>query len=291
MKKNLILIILLILSIFALYLRVAKPDTSQLIKFLSDNFTQRSSSLTPTPTPLPTPTPTPRPLTFSEMNALYGPCVYLPTLMYHHVQDADVARSKNQQNLTVATEIFRQQMQDIKSRGYQTATIAQLVSFFDEGVAIPKKTILLTFDDAYEDIYLNAFPILKEFGFKAVVFTATGLINNYDYLKWDQVSEMAGGGITFANHTWSHKNLKTDQATLEMEVTRADVQLTERGYNSPKSFAYPYGFGSSQAIKLLQDLNYKLAFSTRSGGTLCKKQRFDLPRIRIGGGNIFNYGL
>ena len=37
------------------------------------------------------PSPTPKPLTFAEMNALYGPCVNLPTLMYHHIQPADEA--------------------------------------------------------------------------------------------------------------------------------------------------------------------------------------------------------
>jgi peptidoglycan/xylan/chitin deacetylase (PgdA/CDA1 family) len=291
MKKPLILVALLIFSGFVFYLRVVKPNAVNLIKLLPENFIQKFSAPIPTSTPVPTPTPTPKPLTFAEMNALYGPCVYLPTLMYHHVQDMDVARGKNQQNLTVPTETFRQQMQDLKDRGYQTASIVQLASFFDEGVAIPKKSILLTFDDAYEDVYLNAFPILKEFGFKATVFTPTGLVNNYDYLNWNQVSEMAVYGITFANHTWSHKNVKTDKSTLEMEIATADTQLSERGYNSPKSFAYPYGLESAQAIKLLQDLNYRLAFSTRAGGTLCKKQRFDLPRIRIGGGNIFNYGF
>jgi len=289
MKKSIVLLIILITFFnFVFYLRALKPVSEKVINF----FPKRVSELKiPSPTPTPTPTPTPRPLTFAEMNILYGPCVYLPTLMYHHIQEMTVAKGKNQQNLTVSTETFKKQMQDLKDRGYQTATLSELVAFFDGGVALPKKSILLTFDDAYEDIYLNAFPLLKELGFKTIVFTPTGLINNYDYLNWDQVSEMASSGITFANHTWSHKNVKTDQETLEMEITTADTQLSERGYNFPKTFAYPYGLESNQATKVLQDLNYKLAFSTRSGGTLCKKQRFDLPRIRIGNVNISNYGF
>lgn len=292
MKKIIILSIttLFVFLGFVFYLKILKSSFQKLVsRFYHQEKVQEV--LIATPIPIPTPTPTPKPLTFAEMNALYGPCVYLPTLMYHHVQDMDVARGKNQQNLTVATATFREQMQYLKSKGYQTVSLNDLISFFDQGVSIPQKTILLTFDDGYEDNFLYAFPILKEIGFKATIFTTTGLVNNYDYLNWDQISEMAGYGISFANHTWSHKNVKVEQSTLEMEVKTADTQLSERGYNSPKVFAYPYGLESTQAIKLLQDLNYQLAFSTRSGSTLCKKQRFDLPRVRIGNISLSNYGF
>jgi peptidoglycan/xylan/chitin deacetylase (PgdA/CDA1 family) len=286
-KKKILLVILIIFLFFTLYLRIVKPNLPKIGSLFSFNHKNE----VPVVTPSPTPSPTPKPLTFAEMNALYGPCVYLPTLMYHHVQDMNVAKGKNQQNLTVSTETFRQQMMYLRDRGYQTVGLNQLVSFFDEGMGIPKKSILLTFDDAYEDTFLNVFPILKEVGFKGIVFTPTGLVNNDDYLNWDQISEMASYGIVFANHTWSHKNVKTDFDTLEMEITTADTQLSERGYNLPKSFAYPYGLESSQAVELLNGLGYKLAFSTRSGSTLCKKQRLGLPRVRIGNVSLSAYGF
>jgi|WetSurSiteA1Bulk_404760.scaffolds.fasta_scaffold03542_3 peptidoglycan/xylan/chitin deacetylase (PgdA/CDA1 family) len=245
----------------------------------------------PTPVPSPTPTPTPKPLTFAEMNALYGPCVYLPTLMYHHVQDMTVAKEKNQHNLTVATETFRSQMTYLKGKGYSTASVNDLVNFFDAGTAIAKKSILITFDDGYDDFYLNALPILKENGFKAIVFLPTGLIGNPDYMIWVQISDAFSGGTFFANHTWSHKNVKQTNDVVEKEITTADTQLADRGLNSPKVFAYPYGFSSTFSESVLSKLGYSLAFTTKPGSTLCKKQRYDLPRIRIGNSSLSSYGL
>jgi len=245
----------------------------------------------PTPTLSPTPTSAPRPLTFSEMNTLYGPCVYVPTLIYHHVQSSEQAKERNQVALTVRAVDFRAQMQYLKDRGYNVISMQDLLNFFEQGVKPSPKSVLLTFDDGYGDFYTDAYPILKEFGYPATVFIPTGLMNNTDYLYWDKISEMAGNRILFANHTWSHKNVKTKEDVLKMEISTADVQLNEKGLNIPKVFAYPYGLESSLAISFLQGLDYKMAFTTRNSGTLCKKQMLDLPRIRIGNGNLSIYGL
>lgn len=245
----------------------------------------------PTIVPSPTPSPTPKPLTFSEMNALYGPCVYLPTLLYHHIQSPEDAKAKNQTALTVRTVDFRAQMQYLKDKGYNVVSMQDLLNFFEQGAKPLPKSVLLTFDDGYGDFYTDAYPILREFNYPATVFIPTGLMNNTGYLYWDKIAEMAVGRILFANHTWSHKNVAAKQDVLKMEISTADVQLNEKGLNVPKVFAYPYGLESGAAVSFLQGLNYKLAFTTRSGGTLCKKQMLNLPRVRIGNGSLSIYGL
>ena len=262
------------------------------IYFSPEEIARKYNPLDATKTaPSPTPTPTPRPLTFAEMNVLYGPCTYLPTLMYHHIQDMELAKTKNQQNLTVDTKTFKEQMQYLKDKGYQTLTMADLVNFFDNGAQTPKKSVLLTFDDAYDDFYLDALPVLKEFGFAATVFTPSGLVNNPGYLSWDQISEAQGANIFFANHTWSHKSMKSDGSIDEKEISTADMQLSERGLNSSKIFAYPYGLTSSVAEQILSKYGYKAAFTTKHGSILCAKQRLELPRVRIGNTPLSSYGF
>lgn len=244
------------------------------------------------PTPSPTPTPTPRPLTFAEMNALYGPCVYLPVLMYHHVQDMEAAKAKNQVGLTVATETFAQQMQYLKDKGYNTVSMQDLIDFFDNGTPVAKKSILITFDDGYADLATDAYPVLTGLGLKATVFLATGLVNNPGYLSWDQVVQIAPEGrILFANHTWSHKNIAAADEVMQKEILTADTQLIERNLNNPKVFSFPYGLETARAEKYITDLGYKLAFSTKPGSILCAKRRLVLPRVRIGNTPISNYGF
>ncbi len=242
------------------------------------------------PTPSPTPTPTPRPLTFAEMNALYGPCVSLPVLMYHHIQTKEAAIADKQTGLTVYTDSFKAQMKYLKDKSYNTLTMNDLINFFDNGAPIPKHSVLLTFDDGYEDFNTDAWPILSGLGFHATMFIPTGLMNNPDYMNWDQLPSM-NGSILFANHTWSHKNVQVAGDTMRSEISTADTQLADHGLNSPKVFAYPYGLSTKESETYLASLNYKLAFTTVPGSTLCKKQRFALPRIRIGNTSLSFYGF
>lgn len=242
-------------------------------------------------TPTLTPTPTPRPLTLTEMNERYGPCVYLSTLMYHHVEDLNMAKEKAYSN-TISPEIFRKQMEYLRDQGYTTVKMIDLINFFDAGTPLPQKSILLTFDDGYRDFESKAYPILSEFGFRATVFLATGLMENPDYLSWAKIEEMArSGNILFANHTWSHKNVQAIKEVIEKEIGTADKQLADRGLNSPKVFAYPYGLVSSEAQRFLTSRGYSLAFTTNSGSILCQKQHLQLPRIRIGNSDLSYYGL
>lgn len=263
--------------------------------FQNWNFASKQISVSPnkfnitTPSPSPSPTPTPRPLTFAEMNALYGPCVRLPVLMYHHIQTKEAAVAAKQTGLTVDTDYFKSQMQYLKDRGYNAATMQDLINFFDNGTPVPGKSVLITLDDGYEDNFTDAYPILQSVGFHATIFTPTGLMDNPGYLTWSQISGM-NGLILFANHTWSHKNVQVTSA-MQYEISTADTQLSEHGLNVPKVFAYPYGLDTVNSENYLNSLGYKVAFSTVPGSILCKKQRFELPRIRVGNSPLSNYGF
>lgn len=243
----------------------------------------------PTPSLSPSPSPSPKPLTFSEMNALYGPCVRLPVLMYHRVQTEESAKADKQTSISVFTDYFEKQMQYLKDKGYNVISMQSLVDFFDNGTSIPTKSVLITFDDGYEDFFTDAYPILTKFGFPATVFVPTGLVNNPNYLTWDQMTSTSN--ILYANHTWSHKNVMVSTTDMQYEISTADTQLSDHKLNSPKIFAYPYGLDTNASEKYLSSLGYKAAFTTASGSTLCARQRFALPRLRIGNAPLSSYGF
>lgn len=251
-----------------------------------------ATTLIPTVTPPPTPTPTPKPLTFSELNTLYGPCAVVPTLLYHHIQDLTIAKQGGYASLTVGTDMFQKQMQYIKDHGYNPIRPEQLIAFFDNGVGLPGKPVLLTFDDGYEDFGSVAAPILRSFGFSAVSFIPTGLLQNPGYMTWQTVSDIAGQGLVyFANHTWSHRSVTTTLGEDQKEIGTADTQLTDHGLNPAKVFAYPYGNPSANGETVLSSLGYKLGFTTYPGFTQCRGRRYTLPRTRIGNANLNAYGL
>jgi len=246
---------------------------------------------TPTPTPsvanpplaeTPTPTPTPRPA---------GPCADLPVLMYHHIQEYDVAKASGYQGLTVTPENFKKQLTYLNDRGYNSITPAQLIAFFDSGTSLPKKPIMLTFDDGYDDFATYAAPLLSQFNIKASMYLPTGLLENPGYLKWSTISSLNNGNIYFGNHTWSHKSMGANLEVDKKEVTTAETQLKDHGLNASKVFVYPYGTVGAGIVNYLRDSGYTLAFTTVNGRLQCKGARLTLPRIRIGNSSLSIYGL
>lgn len=279
--------VLLVFCLGILFFRVSwKMKTDRAIRD-SKFETDLSASLV---TPSPTLTPTPIPLTFEQMNERWGPCAQVPVLLYHHVQNLEEAKTENHLWMTVSPETFEEHMFYLRDQGYQTIGPEAIIAFFDQSTLLPSKSVLITFDDGYADLALNAAPALREAGFRAVVYLPTGLMNNPGYLSWEQIAGLKDV-FSFGNHTWSHSNMVQAQEKVQTEITTADSQLSGYGLNNPKIFAYPMGVTNSWSQQFLASLGYQLAFTTQSSSVLCREKRLALPRIRIGEASLKAYGF
>ncbi len=249
------------------------------------------SPLPPTPTPTPSPSPSPSP-TPSPDPKVYGPCKIVPVLLYHHIEPKEEALAAGQKNIFVDNTTFAGQLEYLVKRGYKTITPDELVAGLASG-SVGAKNVLLTFDDGYEDFYTYAYPTLVKNGMKATSFVPTGLVGNPGYLNWGQIAEMKGSGlITFANHTWSHKNVGGgSEETIRREITTAQTQLVEHGLGPITAFAYPYGPAGGVAKKVLQELSIKSAFTTNPSWYQCAKLPYDFGRTRVGDTSMSFYGL
>jgi len=103
----------------------------------------------------------------------------IPVIMYHRVIK-DIDRESGKHGTYVTIDQFRSHMTILKDGGYIPITFRDL-SKIPIHQRFEKKYIMLTFDDGYIDNYTYAFPILKEFGFKAIIY----LVSNRTYNKWD----------------------------------------------------------------------------------------------------------
>lgn len=279
-------------GVYKLKSEFIKKQNVQVAQFVQTSVPTVISQPQVTPTPTLTPTPTPIPL---PDPAIYGPCKNVPVLMYHHIQPWEEAESKGQKNITVKNDVFSVQMGYLAKRGYTTIMPEELLSGLIAGSQTSlAKSVLLTFDDGYADFYTHAYPELVKHNLRATVFVSTGLMEGADYLKWSQISEMAGSGlVTFANHTWSHKSLgKVSLETAKFEVGTAKTQLEEHGLGPVTAFAYPYGTeGGLPIYKVLKDAGIKIAFTTIPGPYQCAKLPYDMRRTRVGNSPLSSYGL
>ena len=77
-------------------------------------------------------------------------------------------------------ESFRQQLTYLKKH-FDVVSLAAAVEVLRAG-KLNRPTAVITLDDGYQNNYSVAFPILREFGFPATVFIATGFIDTDDTL-------------------------------------------------------------------------------------------------------------
>ena len=233
---------------------------------------------------LTSPSPSPSPEVYT------GFCLNVPILMYHHIQPAAIAKQKDQIALSVDSGTFESQMAYLNSAGYTTISTSQLAQALINHGQVPGKSVVVTIDDGYGDFYNFALPIVQKYHIHVDLLIPTGLLNNPDYMNWDQLkAAISSGLITIVNHTHSHTNLgAADASKISFEVLTAKKQLADIGQN-PNIFGYPYGVVSG--VKFLQDNGFVAALSTIPGQTQCDSFMMSLHRTRVGGSQLKAYGL
>lgn len=279
-----------ILSNFSL-----KPKKGLIEKSMSSPLAKNQTKIAsfhPTNIPFPTPTSSPFPTIEPTQVPPSGFCLKVPVLMYHHVQPAATAKEKGQSGLSVDNGIFDQQINYLVSQGYSVVTPRQLIDALKTHGSLPNKSIVVTLDDGYRDVYLYAYPVLQKYHIQASLALPTGLMEGADYLTWSQVEEMGRGGlISFMNHTWSHYSLgKADVDKIKFEIETAKQQLEQHGQQS-NIFVYPYGSLADKVIEVLQQDGFTGAFSTIPGFYQCDSFILSLHRTRIGNASLPSYGL
>jgi O-antigen/teichoic acid export membrane protein/GT2 family glycosyltransferase/peptidoglycan/xylan/chitin deacetylase (PgdA/CDA1 family) len=168
---------------------------------------------------------------------------------------------------------FKKMMRWFITAGYKTATIAQWLR--DD---LPRKRVLLTFDDGYDDLFTHLLPLVIEHRLTPVIFLVAdriGASNFWDQrsglrarnlLTWPQIREMQKHGIEFGSHTLTHPFLReVSDEQLRCEVVESKRRLEDALGLEVASFAYPYGGVDRRVRAAVAEAGYKVAFTTLPG--------------------------
>lgn len=216
----------------------------------------------------------------------------IPILMYHRV-----INSKDNEGVHgtyIYEDMFRKHLKYLKENNYEVITFKELKRIsWRNRFNSNKKYIIITFDDGYVDNYELAFPILKEFNFKATIF----LMAESTYNEWDvkssnekifplmtkeMILEMQDYGIEFGAHTFNHPKLnKVSNEDIKHQVIDCKKILEEKIDSDIITFAYPYGLLNDYAKKMAEKAGYDFAVATDSGTVCLSDDLFQIRRIAI----------
>ncbi|MCX7683602.1 MAG: polysaccharide deacetylase family protein [Anaerolineae bacterium] len=228
---------------------------------------------------LPTPTPTPTPLPLPER-------ARVPILMYHYVSEPPVGADRIRLDLTVTPENFRAQLRYLADAGYHTITLSDLYLYLTQGIPLPDKPVVLTFDDGYRDAYEVVFPMLQEYGFTGTFFVLAtpAHFESPGYLTWAQMKEMAEGGMDIQAHGRDHVDLRgRSYDYLVYQILGIQEAIYYHTGRLPRFFCYPSGRYDKDVIAVLKSAGYWGAVTTEWGYTHSLDNIFTMPRIRIRG--------
>lgn len=200
----------------------------------------------------------------------------VPVLLYHKI-DWPAPDSRVRGGFTPPAR-FARQMSYLKKRGFVFYTASDLTEYFREHGKFPQNAVTLTFDDGWKDNYTNAFPVLKQLGIKATIFLVPSCIgqtsakaqadgeSGREHLSREEILEMSRHGIEFGSHSMNHRLLhEIAPPDVEFEIEESQRQLENLLQKPCKVFAYPAGFFTEQARRILAKTGHVAAFSTVYG--------------------------
>jgi peptidoglycan/xylan/chitin deacetylase (PgdA/CDA1 family) len=218
----------------------------------------------------------------------------VPILMYHSISDNLFGKSRPYSHINTSPEVFRRQMRSLHQEGYRSIGLNELIKGFEVGLDLTK-TVVITFDDGYQDFLTEAMPVVKQCGFMATVFLATGRIQQtsmrlegVDYLTWSEVRELHQEGIEFGSHTVTHPDLRClGPEQIEYELGYSKEVIEQQLGTAINSFSYPFPFPEENTdftrllLDELENQGFENGVTTILGRASLRHNRFFLPRLPV----------
>ncbi len=221
---------------------------------------------------------------------------YISILMYHRV--GDFKAIKEHRALYCKSKRFALQMWFLSFFKYNVISLTQALNLISSQQPIPRRCVVLTFDDGYSDFYKNAYPILKKYKFPATVYVLSELIGKRAVwfekenretpymLTKEELLELCSNNIEIGSHGKTHVNLNEvplDKA--EEEIMESKAKLEKLLNQKVLHFCYPYGKFNQNVIKLVKKAGYVSAVTCIRGGVTKMSDPYILPRKAISFGD------
>jgi peptidoglycan/xylan/chitin deacetylase (PgdA/CDA1 family) len=217
-------------------------------------------------------------------------------LMYHQVGDFKPMQAHRATYCDYRR--FGRQMAYLKLAGYNVIGMSDALLALRGEKRIPDKAVVLTFDDAYENFYEYAFPVLQKYQFPATVYAISSLLGqpaswlSHDGLETPplmdaaRLREINAAGMEIGSHSASHVRL-AQQSTdrIKEEVMRSKMELEDLVGQKVDHFCYPYGSHDLRAVDAVAEAGYLSATTCERAIATEADDPLTLPRKAVAWGD------
>ena len=185
----------------------------------------------------------------------------VPILCYHNIREFSNSASEVMKTNTVKPAAFAAQMKTLADEGYETILPEQLYNYLAFDGPLPKKPIMITFDDTRIDQFTIGATEMKKYGFKGVFFIMTVAINRPGYMTKEEIKTLSDDGNIIASHTWDHHMVtKYAGEDWNTQFVKPKAKLEDIIGKPVTDFAYPFGLWNTAAIPELKKSGHKMAY-------------------------------
>lgn len=216
-------------------------------------------------------------------------------LTYHRITECKLASRDSrvtEPSINVSPRQFYRQLSGLKKQGFHFCTLDEIlterqrVHDSDTTTCIPQeRMIAVTFDDIYDNVFHNAWPVLQELDIPATVFISTAFPDSSDPFPFDHWARHFFGDIPMSDwrpiqerhleemlssdlihlgaHTHTHQDFRKRPDDFALDLQQGIQQLQDRYGQQPLPFAFPYG------VPRLGFANEKLMEHVRNSELTC----------------------
>ena len=217
----------------------------------------------------------------------------VPVLMYHEVSPSPHPAFRR---YTVTVREFTRQMRWLAAFGYQAIDMDALVRARVGQGSLPRRPVVITFDDGFQGCADHAVPVLRAHAFTAVFYLVAGLMGEtsrwlrpelgmeLSLMSWDTARALAADGFQCGAHTVSHPRLVgLDPSRCRAELVDARSRLQDELGRPIVHLAYPYGSFDPAVRASAAEAGYVTACSTQAGLSGAGDDLLALHRVTVYG--------
>lgn len=206
-------------------------------------------------------------------------------LMYHSISNRGGATA-------IAPAVFAAQMAAIAEAGVPVITLDDLLAAREGRGRLAARSVILTFDDGFQDFADAAWPVMARHGFRPIVYLPTAFVGRAEgwrgiaeppraLMGWGTIRALAKEGVGFGSHTVHHPDLNAmtpDEVEAELQRSRAEIE--DRIGLAVRHFAPPYGLAGADVRARIAE-SYQSSAGTRLGEATPSSDPHDLPRLEM----------